>query len=205
MKRIDINPNQLNFIGAWNLENNNLCNEIIDFFEKNKNLQKKGGTSDASNNKKVKSTTDITIRPIDLKDKNFDVFNKYMKELHNCYVDYQKQWPFLKSMLNDIQIPPFNIQKYNPGDHFSTVHSERTSLNTLHRLFAFMTYLNDVEDGGKTNFDYYGIKVKPEIGKTLIWPAEWTHAHTGEVLKSGTKYIVTGWLHFPVKETKEHE
>ena len=198
MKRIDINPNQLNFIGAWNLENNNLCNEIIDFFEKNKNLQKKGGTSDASNNKKVKSTTDITIRPIDLKDKNFHVFNNYMKELHNCYLDYQKQWPFLKSMLNDIQIPPFNIQKYNPGDHFSTVHSERTSLNTLHRLFAFMTYLNDVEDGGETHFTHYKFKIKPEIGKTLIWPAEWTHAHTGEILKSGTKYIITGWMNFPV-------
>ena len=198
MKRIDINPNQLNFIGAWNLENNNLCNEIIDFFEKNQNLQKKGGTSDASNNKKVKSTTDISIRPIDLKDKNFNVFNNYMKELHNCYVDYQKQWPFLKSMLNDIQIPPFNIQKYNPGDHFSTVHSERTSLNTLHRLFAFMTYLNDVEDGGETHFTHYKFKIKPEIGKTIIWPAEWTHAHTGEILKSGTKYIVTGWMNFPV-------
>tara|TARA_E500000331_G_scaffold320203_1_gene333516 strand:- start:101 stop:697 length:597 start_codon:yes stop_codon:yes gene_type:complete len=198
MKRIDINPNQLNFIGAWNLENNNLCNEIIDFFEKNQNLQKKGGTSDASNNKKVKSTTDITIRPIDLKDKNFNVFNNYMKELHNCYVDYQKQWPFLKSMVNDIQIPPFNIQKYNPGDHFSTVHSERTSLNTLHRLFAFMTYLNDVEDGGETHFTHYKFKIKPETGKTLIWPAEWTHAHTGEILKSGTKYIVTGWMNFPV-------
>ena len=198
MKRIDINPNQLNFIGAWNIENNNLCNEIIDFFEKNQNLQKKGGTSDASNNKKVKSTTDITIRPIDLKDKNFNVFNNYMKELHNCYVDYQKQWPFLKSMVNDIQIPPFNIQKYNPGDHFSTVHSERTSLNTLHRLFAFMTYLNDVEDGGETHFIHYKFKIKPETGKTLIWPAEWTHAHTGEILKSGTKYIVTGWMNFPV-------
>ena len=198
MKRIDINPNQLNFIGAWNLENNNLCYEIIDFFEKNLNLQKKGVTSDSSNNKKIKSTTDITIRPIDLKDKNFNVFNSYMKELHNCYVDYQKQWPFLKSMLNDIQIPPFNIQKYNPGDHFSTVHSERTSLNTLHRLFAFMTYLNDVEDGGETNFTHYKFKIKPEIGKTLIWPAEWTHAHTGEILKSGTKYIVTGWMNFPV-------
>ena len=198
MKRIDINPNQLYFIGAWNLENNNLCNEIIDFFEKNQNLQKKGGTSDASNNKKVKSTTDITIRPIDLKDKNFNVFNNYMKELHNCYVDYQKQWPFLKSMVNDIQIPPFNIQKYNPGDHFSTVHSERTSLNTLHRLFAFMTYLNDVEDGGETHFTHYKFKIKPETGKTLIWPAEWTHAHTGEILKSGTKYIVTGWMNFPV-------
>ena len=198
MKRIDVNSNQLNFIGAWNLENNNLCYEIIDFFEKNLNLQKKGVASDASNNKKVKSTTDITIRPIDLKDKNFNVFNNYMKELHNCYVDYQKQWPFLKSMLNDIQIPPFNIQKYNPGDHFSAVHSERTSLNTLHRLFAFMTYLNDVEDGGETHFTHYKFKIKPQIGKTLIWPAEWTHAHTGEILKSGTKYIVTGWMNFPV-------
>ena len=198
MKRIDINPNQLNFIGAWNLENNNLCSEIIDFFEKNQDLQKKGGTSDASTNKKVKSTIDITIKPIDLKDKNFSVFNNYMKELHDCYLDYQKQWPFLKSMLNDIQIPPFNIQKYNPGDHFSTVHSERTSLNTLHRLFAFMTYLNDVEDGGETHFTHYKFKIKPEIGKTLIWPAEWTHAHTGEILKSGTKYIVTGWMNFPV-------
>tara|TARA_Y100000389_G_C17411548_1_gene491219 strand:- start:45 stop:641 length:597 start_codon:yes stop_codon:yes gene_type:complete len=198
MKRIDVNSNQLNFIGAWNLENNNLCYEIIDFFEKNLNLQKKGVVSDASNNKKVKSTTDITIRPIDLKDKNFNVFNNYMKELHNCYVDYQKQWPFLKSMLNDIQIPPFNIQKYNPGDHFSAVHSERTSLNTLHRLFAFMTYLNDVEDGGETHFTHYKFKIKPQIGKTLIWPAEWTHAHTGEILKSGTKYIVTGWMNFPV-------
>ena len=138
-----------------------MCSEIIDFFENNQNLQKKGVVSDASNNKKVKSTTDITIRPIDLKDKNFKVFNNYMKELHNCYVDYQKQWPFLKSMLNDIQIPPFNIQKYNPGDHFSTVHSERTSLNTLHRLFAFMTYLNDVEDGGETHFTHYKLKIKP--------------------------------------------
>ena len=59
-----------------------------------------------------------------------------------------------------------------------------------------MTYLNNVEDGGTTNFEYYDIKVKPEIGKTLIWPAEWTHAHTGSILKSGTKYIVTGWIQF---------
>ena len=42
---------------------------------------------------------------------------------------------------------------------------------------------------------YY--KIKPEIGKTLIWPAEWTHAHKGEILKSGIKYIITGWMHFP--------
>ena len=41
------------------------------------------------------------------------------------------------------------------------------------------------------------LKIKPETGKTIIWPAEWTHAHTGEILKSGKKYIITGWMHFP--------
>ena len=48
----------------------------------------------------------------------------------------------------------------------------------------------------------FGIKIKPEIGKTLIWPAEWTHAHTGEILKGGTKYIITGWMNFPISDSK---
>jgi hypothetical protein len=61
-----------------------------------------------------------------------------------------------------------------------------------------MTYLNDVDvdAGGRTSFDHYGIQVRPQTGVTLIWPAEWTHAHRGEVLSSGIKYIITGWMHF---------
>ena len=198
MKRINIDTQQIHFIGTWNLEDEDLCKKIIQFFENNKNLQRKGTTSQGYNEKKIKSTTDITIKPNNLKDPKFKIFNQYVKELHKCYLDYQNQWPFLKSIFKNIDIPPFNIQKYGPGDHFATIHSERTSLNCLHRLFAFMTYLNDVNDGGKTNFSHYGLKVKPEVGKTLIWPAEWTHAHAGEVLKSGTKYIITGWMNLPI-------
>ena len=67
----------------------------------------------------------------------------------------------------------------------------------LHRVFAFMTYLNNVNEGGTTDFLYYDLKVRPETGKTLIWPAEWTHAHTGSVVEGGEKYIITGWMHFP--------
>ena len=96
-----------------------------------------------------------------------------------------------------MHVGSFNIQKYSPGDHFSKIHAERTALQDSHRVFAWMTYLNDVEDGGITKFHHYNIKVKPETGKTLIWPAEWTHAHSGEILNTGLKYIVTGWIHFP--------
>ena len=80
----------------------------------------------------------------------------------NVFLDYQNQWPFLKTMLKTAYVPSFNIQKYSRGDHFASLHSERTTLNTLHRLFAWMTYLNDVNDGGQTNFSHYGIKIKPE-------------------------------------------
>ena len=197
MKRININSQQIHFIGSWNLENDKLCNEIVNFFENNKNLQKPG-ISGMGKNEKIKKTTDITIKPEDLKKPKFEILKQYINALHKCFLDYQNQWSFLKSMLNTVNVPAFNIQKYSRGDHFATLHSERTNLSTLHRLFAWMTYLNGVSDGGQTNFSHYGIKIKPEIGKTLIWPAEWTHAHTGEILKSGTKYIVTGWMHFPV-------
>ena len=201
MKRININSQQIHFIGCWNLENDKLCNEIINFFENNKNLQKPG-ISGMGKDVNIKKTTDITVLPEDLKKPKFEILKQYVGALHKCFLDYQNQWSFLKSMLNTVNVPAFNIQKYSRGDHFASLHSERTSLDTLHRLFAWMTYLNDVDDGGQTNFNHYGIKIKPETGKTLIWPAEWTHAHTGEVLKSGKKYMITGWMYFPVSDFK---
>ena len=77
------------------------------------------------------------------------------------------------------------------------IHTERNSIGQMHRVFAWMTYLNDIKsDNGHTYFPHYDLKIRPEEGKTLIWPAEWTHAHTGEILKDETKYIITGWMCF---------
>ena len=199
MKTIDIKNKQPNFIGAWNIENNDLCNEIITWFEENRDLQKPGVASQRKN-ETIKKTTDIIIEPNDLKNIKLKHFNNYIKELYKCFQDYNNQWPFLKEFAKEFHIGDFNVQKYSPGGHFGKIHTERSSVATSHRLFAWMTYLNDVEDGGETNFTHYNIKIKPEIGKTLIWPAEWTHAHAGEILNSGKKYIITGWMHFPYSD-----
>ena len=196
MKRLKLESDQINFIGIWNLENDDLCKNITNFFETNIDLQKDGTTGDGQKTE-LKKTTDINIHPNNLKEEKFLHIKEYIKALHNCYLDYQEQWPFLKDKINTVDIPTFNIQRYNPGDHFSHIHTERSSLNSLHRVFAWMTYLNNVDDGGNTHFTHYDLKIKPEIGKTLIWPAEWTHAHCGEILNSGVKYIITGWMHFP--------
>ena len=206
MKRFEIKNNsdllkQPNFIGSWNIENNNLCNEIITYFEENKNIQRQGITSGGKNTL-IKKRTDITVAPQSLDDLKLRCLKDYMNELHKCFQDYNVQWPFLKNMIKNVDIGIFNIGKYLPGDHFSNSHTERSTLQNAHRILAWMTYLNDVEDGGETSFSHYNVKIKPKTGKTLIWPAEWTHAHSGEILNSGVKYIITGWICFPNTEEK---
>ncbi len=196
MKRLEIKNNlSPNFIGNWNLENKELCKEIIDFFENNSDLHIKG-TTGGGVDESIKKSTDITIKPENLKMKSTKCSISIFENLYQCFTDYKEQYDFLKTFVKKIHIGPFNIQKYLPGGHFGGLHAERTDMAHIHRIFAWMTYLNDVDDGGTTDFDYYKVKVKPETGKTLIWPAEWTHAHRGSVLNGGEKYIITGWLHF---------
>ena len=63
------------------------------------------------------------------------------------------------------------------------------------RLLVFMTYLNDVDDGG-TDFLYQNLTTQAKKGKTIIWPAEWTHTHKGQISEKKEKYIETGWYNF---------
>lgn len=198
MKREKIDSKNENFIGCWKIDDLNIFEQLIQFFENNPNLQNKGSTGEGINETK-KKTTDITIAPADLLKKEYSIFNRYFEQLHKCYLDYKLQWPFLNKTIKTLDIPSFNLQKYNPGDHFSHEHCERDSLLTVHRVFAWMTYLNDIKfENGETSFSHFNVKVKPEIGRTLIWPAEWTHAHKGEILKKETKYIITGWMCYPL-------
>jgi hypothetical protein len=56
-----------------------------------------------------------------------------------------------------------------------------------------MVYLNDVDEGGETEFLYQQVKIKPKRGTVVIWPGGFTHLHRGNPpLKN--KYIATGWL-----------
>lgn len=186
-----------NFIGCWNINNEEICEKIINFFERRKDLQKNGEVGYGNKNQAVKKSIDISIHPRNLNQDGYEDLKNYFDYLNECFQDYKRQWPFIKQNIQSLDIPSFNIQKYEIGGHFGMMHCERVNLQSMHRVFAWMTYLNDVEDGGETYFDHFDLRVKPKAGKTLIWPAEWTHAHRGEILKKGLKYIVTGWMHFP--------
>ena len=90
----------------------------------------------------------------------------------------------------------FKLQKTKIGGGYHSWHYESDNREKCHRLLAWMVYLNDVEEGGETEFLYQHKRVKPEAGTLVIWPAAFTHTHRGNPPLSNEKYIITGWTEF---------
>ena len=89
-----------------------------------------------------------------------------------------------------------SIQKTRPHQGYHAWHCECADLCTSSRVMAYTLYLNSVEEGGETEFLYQGVKIKPEPGKLVFFPAYYTHPHRGNPIYKGVKYIVSGWYTF---------
>lgn len=129
---------------------------------------------------------------------NSDLIEQYEAEISKIITEYKYQFQECFNGFETMALEtPYNFQKYTPGHHYSRWHCENNGKNPFDtRVLAFMTYLNTVNDGGETEFLYQNAKIKPKKGKTLVWPAYFTHTHRGLPSNTKTKYIVTGWVKF---------
>ena len=178
--------NKLNFfIKGWFI-NKKICNDVINLFNTNGTVRNSYGSIEISN--KNKKSTDMVL-PIE---------HPYFKELNKVIKKYKKKFKFCDALHKSWGIAEeVNIQRYFPTEGFYKFHFERQNDNlSIKRHLVFMTYLNNVKKGGETEFYYQKLKIKPEIGLTLIWPPEWTYLHRGITSKTETKYIVTGWYSY---------
>jgi hypothetical protein len=166
-----------------------ICDELIDYFENNPN--KFEGRSAYGVDKEIKDSTDCYLEDPELTD-------KYIKHLSTVAESYIKKFPFSNNYAPWGIIDSINIQKYNPGGGFKVWHTERAGPEGLQasRHLVFMTYLNDINDGGETQFLHQEKSIRPQKGLTVIWPADWTHTHRGAPSLTETKYIITGWFNF---------
>lgn len=181
------------FIGEFKLNNINICDELIkyhkDSSEKILGTIYKNGVNTVDT--EAKASTDVYLKPCELAD-------KYCNELQEALNEYIKQYEFSSKCAEFGLIDKINIQHYSVGQGFHQWHSERMhgNGNASSRHLVFMTYLNDIDDGGETEFYYQQLKIKPVKGKTVIFPTDWTHTHRGITSTTQEKYIVTGWFNF---------
>lgn len=184
-------PND-NFIKGYFIDTK-ICDELIKFFKKIPDNFKSKGTAHSSYddvviNEDVKDSLDYGMYA------NSGVYPyvEYEKNLQKCLDDYLKYYTEANKLPKFNIIEKMNIQYYEPGGGFKRWHFERCSKNDLKRVLVFMTYLNNVSDGG-TDFKYQNITVPAKKGLTVIWPSDWTHTHKSQVSHTKEKYIITGW------------
>lgn len=113
----------------------------------------------------------------------------------NFYPIYMQEYAVLKDAGHHSNYA-FKVQKTKVGGGYHVWHFESSSREMSNRILTWMLYLNDVHEGGETEFLYQHMRVKPEQGTLLIWPAAFTHTHRGNPPLSNEKYIVTGWTEF---------
>ena len=185
------------FIDGW-YASDEIVNNLIECYNTNNN-KNEGAIWDGTKNKLLidrnrKDSLEVTNHP---KDWQKDTrLHSYIHFLNQCINAYAEKYIFVKKCDMFGLKFGFNIQKYKPGGGYKEWHFERAAKgNTTSRVLVFMTYLNDVEDGG-TEFYHQKLTSPAKKGLTVIWPTDWTHIHKGQVSKTKEKYIVTGWYSF---------
>ena len=180
------------------------CDTVVKYFDE---LEKYGVSYDRFSNEQVSSlkkdndaiTTasmlneSNTINLAGFGDSVLNYFNTVLAE--TIIPEYKKQYSILETFTGlGCYVP--KIQKIKKGQGYHVWHCEVSNAGTAHRLLSYILYLNDVTEGGETEFLYQMKRVKPTKGTLILFPSYYTHTHRGNPPLSNTKYILNGHFEF---------
>ena len=131
-----------------------------------------------------------------------DNINVWWESLKPMMINFDLAWNhYIKNVgADDAYGVPFHftdlkIQKTLPTEGYHVWHIEHgKGYENEPRAFVFSIYLNNVEEGGETEFLHFSKRVKPKTGRIVIWPAGFPYVHRGNSPLSGEKYILTSWM-----------
>ena len=109
--------------------------------------------------------------------------------------DYQLKFPMASHMPAPRALEEFRVKRYNSSsdDRYDT-HVDVESPESASRYLALLFYLNDDFTGGETKFTE-GPAIEPKRGSVLVFPPYWMYPHAGRRVLTGTKYIMSTYLH----------
>jgi hypothetical protein len=173
------------------------CQELIEKFESDS--RKAEGLSSDGIVSKIKKRIDLSIEQITGWNLECNRLDKAFRTTLSKYKTNLKLNVFGKDNLHIVDRlfnkpaivrTGFLMGRYGVGDHFNW-HIDY--VHTEDRICNFIIYLNDHE--ACTEF-LNGKKIKPEAGKILFFPTTWTHAHRGQTIEKGNKYIISGFVYY---------
>jgi hypothetical protein len=115
----------------------------------------------------------------------------FFPAIKNCIDNYISTYSILskgKFLIYDVK-----AKKIPAGGGFHDWHYESSNLCSASRIFVVQLYLNEIEEGGETEFLYLNKRVQSKAGRLIIFPAGFTHTHRGNPPINQTKYILSSW------------
>lgn len=123
-----------------------------------------------------------------------------IKGLDMCYGAYAGKYSSLQHDQNynfsNINYTGLQIQRTDPGEGYHVWHHEwgPEAFDFLSRFLVYTVYLNDIDEGGETEFLHQQLRIKPVRGSVCFFPPFYTHTHRGNPPLKESKYIITGWV-----------
>ena len=163
------------------------CIQCIDKFESD--TRKHVGEIGANVvNEDIKRSTDLHISQLkEWKGEDNTLYNA-LKEGLNNYKEYVPN-DYEYVLFHSIKDTGYQIQKTEPEQWYAWHHDQS---DQQCRMLTYMWYFNTIKEGGYTEF-CNGLRVYPERGKLLIFPATWEYIHRGYPPLLETKYVCIGW------------
>ncbi len=120
---------------------------------------------------------------------------EFLERAWLCYNVYRQRYSVLQTQAEQA-IYEVKIQRTEIGGGFHVWHWEQEGRINTTRLMNVQLFLNDVREGGETEFLYLN-RIEPSCeGTLLIYPGNYTHTHRGNPPRSGTKYLINAWIEF---------
>ena len=189
-----------NFVGVYDdAFSGEFCQSLINHFEW---CQSNNRTYGRPNRQVIKDDSSTNLEPNSPTELAFmgahipNFINEFNEGFWGtCYADYRKMYSVIDQS-GQHTIFTYKIQKTVPGGGYHIWHCEDAERTHMGRLGVYILYLNDVAEGGETEFLYLSKRVKAKQGRLVIFPPNYPWAHRGNPPLSGTKYILTGWTEF---------
>jgi len=180
------------FIGVYdNYFRQDYINDVIKYFESMENCDL---VQPSSTNKIDKDMDEMFFNDPTTVQKVPPYYSQYFFK-----VLFEELWPLYTKefgILGNYRMTgtTLKMKKIKPGGGFHSWRCE-TLGSVPERQVVAQLYLNDIKEGGETEFLYQSKRIQPKENRMLLWPASWTHTHRGNPpLGDESKYILTTWL-----------
>lgn len=191
------------FIGVFdNALSKEHCEELIKIYEDSAQLNFAISRKDMGSEKIHQDNNLVFIGS--KKHVNDDIFfdtvqpsiQQFVNTAWTSYTEYAAKYGVLSSLASHRFYDSIKIQKTKPAEGYHVWHCEHDNRKNGSRLLLVMVYLNDVEEGGETEFLYQSRRIKPKRGTMVICPSGFTHTHRGNPPLTGDKYMINGWIEY---------